>query len=253
MRSMKKMFLAAAAAAMMLASALTVCAADGTWQMDDNGWWYAFDGGGYAKDGWQEINGKQYCFNEQGYLYTDTVTPDGYFVDASGAWDGGEAFTAYELPIYLADNGFHYEDRTDTLNYGYYAANTAVKFYPSSVKDCGGYYEVTADVSRTWYDWTGVEYEAEALKREYLATTQVRISKNAAVRGYEFTISEMSSAYTVVAAPSGYYELAYLDITSADMLKSILTKYPEYDTYGGMEPLYDCNGYVIMLQMQLAG
>lgn len=75
--------------------------------------WYAFDSRGYVADGmiydggyggwfyvkadsgmkvgWQQIDGKWYYFNERsdgfkGMMYADTVTPDGYEVDGSGAW-----------------------------------------------------------------------------------------------------------------------------------------------------------------------
>ncbi len=80
-----------------------------------NGEWYAFDIGGYAKDGWfldagyqswfyidinngmktgwQLIEGKWYYFNPisdgtKGRMYSDCYTPDGWYVDKSGAWDG---------------------------------------------------------------------------------------------------------------------------------------------------------------------
>ncbi len=80
-----------------------------------NGEWYAFDIGGYAKDGWfldagyqswfyidinngmktgwQLIGGKWYYFNPisdgtKGRMYSDCYTPDGWYVDKDGAWNG---------------------------------------------------------------------------------------------------------------------------------------------------------------------
>jgi len=80
--------------------------------------WYAFDDGGvmltgwYRREesvyylnpvsdgtqgamltGWQFIDGNWYYFEpdpgkDQGHLYRDTVTPDGYTVDETGAWTG---------------------------------------------------------------------------------------------------------------------------------------------------------------------
>lgn len=41
---------------------------------------------------WQWIDGnndgiaESYYFNHEGYLYVDTITPDGYQVDKIGAW-----------------------------------------------------------------------------------------------------------------------------------------------------------------------
>lgn len=98
--------------------------ADGTWpaakwvQLDWNGQksWYYFNADGYMRTGWlvdggfkyflhnvsdgtmghmytgwQQIAGKWYYFNPtvggpQGSLLVNTVTPDGYTVDANGAW-----------------------------------------------------------------------------------------------------------------------------------------------------------------------
>lgn len=64
--------------------------ADGThpsncWELI-NGKWYYFDGEGYAMTGWQQINGIWYYLYEDGSMAAGTTTPDGYQVDASGAW-----------------------------------------------------------------------------------------------------------------------------------------------------------------------
>lgn len=57
----------------------------GEWKQDATGWWYQNDDGGYPVSTWQEIDGKQYYFNENGYLLTNTITPDGQQVDENGA------------------------------------------------------------------------------------------------------------------------------------------------------------------------
>jgi len=53
--------------------------------------WYYFDLSGRMLTGWQQINGKWYFLEpqkgqNQGHLFTDGITPDGYRVDANGAW-----------------------------------------------------------------------------------------------------------------------------------------------------------------------
>lgn len=80
-----------------------------------NGTWWAFDENGYAKTGWLRdedysgwfyvdpehgmqtgwvlINGVWYYFHpvsdgRQGLMYTERRTPDGYYVDENGVWDG---------------------------------------------------------------------------------------------------------------------------------------------------------------------
>jgi hypothetical protein len=57
----------------------------GEWKQDNTGWYYLNDDGSYPASAWQEIDGKQYYFNERGYSLTNTTTPDGKKVDSSGA------------------------------------------------------------------------------------------------------------------------------------------------------------------------
>lgn len=81
--------LTATALLSMLASS-TVFA--GQWKSDNNGWWYQNDDGSYPTNTWQWIDGngdgvsESYYFNENGYVLTNTVTPDNYTVNADGAW-----------------------------------------------------------------------------------------------------------------------------------------------------------------------
>lgn len=57
-----------------------------------NKWWYDFGNGDYFKSSWQWIDGNQdgiaecYCFDENGWMYENTITPDGYTVNGNGAW-----------------------------------------------------------------------------------------------------------------------------------------------------------------------
>lgn len=65
----------------------------GEWKKESNGrWWYQNEDGSYTVNGWQNINGTEYYFDAEGYMLSDTVTPDGYRVGLDGAWireDGG--------------------------------------------------------------------------------------------------------------------------------------------------------------------
>ena len=57
-----------------------------------NAWWFNFGNGDYFKSSWQWIDGNQdgiaecYCFDENGWMYENTITPDGYTVNENGAW-----------------------------------------------------------------------------------------------------------------------------------------------------------------------
>lgn len=59
----------------------------GQWQRNDQGYWYQNDDGSY-KTGWhQDIDGKWYYLDDQsGYMLTNTVTPDGYYLSETGEW-----------------------------------------------------------------------------------------------------------------------------------------------------------------------
>lgn len=50
-----------------------------------NGHWYYLDGSGAMAIGWQAINGKWYYFGGDGVMYANTRTPDGLYVDGTGA------------------------------------------------------------------------------------------------------------------------------------------------------------------------
>lgn len=59
------------------------------WVSDVNGWRYIQKNGYHAASTWlQDVDGKWYYFNIGAYMALDTTTPDGYYVDASGVWDG---------------------------------------------------------------------------------------------------------------------------------------------------------------------
>ncbi len=89
--------------------------ANGTWLRDHVGWWYRYSNGSYPINGWKEINNTWYCFDSVGYMRTGWIqasdgkyyycdqragstegamltnqrTPDGFWVDESGAWVQG--------------------------------------------------------------------------------------------------------------------------------------------------------------------
>ena len=56
-----------------------------SWYQKDNGWYYN-DDTGVPVVGWRQIDGKWYYLNSSGEMLRNTTTPDGYRVDANGAW-----------------------------------------------------------------------------------------------------------------------------------------------------------------------
>ncbi|MGI5855562.1 MAG: DUF4838 domain-containing protein [Candidatus Merdivicinus sp.] len=55
------------------------------WQQINGVWYYLKDWGGMAT-GWQQINDTWYYLKDWGGMAVGTITPDGYYVDATGAW-----------------------------------------------------------------------------------------------------------------------------------------------------------------------
>lgn len=91
MKKFGKALLVGATMALLMTS--TVFAAGG-WKKDHVGWWYATNDAGttWHANGWQWIDGNYdgkaecYYFDPSGYMAENCVTPDGYTVDANGAW-----------------------------------------------------------------------------------------------------------------------------------------------------------------------
>lgn len=67
-------------------TSMSITAFADQWKLDTTGWWYQKDNGSYLSNGWNWIDGKCYYFTPEGYCLINTTTPDGYTVDASGAW-----------------------------------------------------------------------------------------------------------------------------------------------------------------------
>ena len=55
------------------------------WVKDNGSWYYLKDSGSMAT-GWVKDNGKWYYLASSGNMLRNTYTPDGYYVDGSGAW-----------------------------------------------------------------------------------------------------------------------------------------------------------------------
>ena len=57
-----------------------------------NAWWYDLGNGQYYKSSWQWIDGNHdgiaecYCFDENGWMFENAITPDRFTVNENGAW-----------------------------------------------------------------------------------------------------------------------------------------------------------------------
>ena len=76
---------ATAAAKKAEAEAQKVQDTPGYWSMNE-GSWYFYNPDGSPRTGWIRYKEKHYCMDSNGRMYANTITPDGYFVDADGEW-----------------------------------------------------------------------------------------------------------------------------------------------------------------------
>ncbi len=109
---MKKWMTALMVAVMTAFFANTAYAAG--WVLNQTGWWFATkdDGSAWLSDGWYWLDGNEdgiaecYYFDAEGYMLANTLTPDGYTVDADGAWTEmgqKQARPASEVPSYIEE------------------------------------------------------------------------------------------------------------------------------------------------------
>ena len=85
MKNTKHMFMRVTSLALITSLSLSMTAlAD--WKQEGSAWKYQNSDGSFSTSSWQWINGKCYCFDSNGVMYANTTTPDGYTVNADGAW-----------------------------------------------------------------------------------------------------------------------------------------------------------------------
>lgn len=116
---MKKRYMMIAAA-MTLSMAVPVFAAG--WQQGAGGWWYATNDAGttWYSNEWQWIDGNGdgiaecYYFDGNGYILSNATTPDGFTVNADGAWVENGVVQVQSVTV-SADSGQVSADRIDAL------------------------------------------------------------------------------------------------------------------------------------------
>lgn len=90
-KEMTKKAITAACTAILIGM-MTITSFAGAWRSDSNGWWWQNDNGSWPMNTWQWLDGDNngvsecYYFDAHGYCLQDTKTPDGYYVNESGAW-----------------------------------------------------------------------------------------------------------------------------------------------------------------------
>lgn len=156
----KKLLVAAVAGLMTLVLSMPVFA--GEWKRDATGWWYQNDDGGYPNNGWTWVDGRCYYFTPEGYCLINTQTPDGYTVDASGAWavdgvvqtqDAGpngnvqaaaaEVTVQMDNMIFVVPDGFVQDtSQTGGVFLAHEGQQAAIAYVPKAMPELGEYQEM---------------------------------------------------------------------------------------------------------------
>ena len=107
------------------------------WEIGENGRYrYRKPDGTFVSNGWLNVDDELYYLDGEGYMLSDTITPDGFYVNASGA-------KQKYLPGWMQnERGWKY-----VLKNGYYAASTWVED-----QDGKWYYFDIGGYMRTDYD-----------------------------------------------------------------------------------------------------
>ena len=105
-------------------SALMTINVFANWTMDHTGYRWRYEDGSYASSTWLWLDGNEdgiaecYCFDANGYMLKSCTTPDGYTVDANGAWtvDGRIVTRSTEPLADIEDVGEASEAQTATAS-----------------------------------------------------------------------------------------------------------------------------------------
>ena len=133
---------------------------------DVSGWVWQQDGrykyrkpdGTFVNNGWLNVDDKLYYMDSDGYMLSDTITPDGYYVNTSGA-------KQQYMPGWMQnERGWKY-----VLRNGYYAASTWVqdtdgKWY---YFDIGGYMRTDYDTPDGFHVGPDGVWDGQAATGEY--------------------------------------------------------------------------------------
>ncbi len=145
-------------------------------------WWYDNGDGSYACNGWQWLDGdgdgaaQCYYFDSEGWLLTNTTTPDGYLVNEDGAWvaNGQVQTQAVSLP----QSGTSAQDQSGSVSRnGRYVAyaiqqirSSKIDSYNSDDTRVEYYLEEQADGTIKWNEiwWEKEEIEIpRGIEKEY--------------------------------------------------------------------------------------
>ena len=235
-KNFKKLLILTSTFTLMSASTLISHAG---WQLDHVGWWYQNADGTYPVNTWCWIDGNGdsiaecYYFDTVGYCLLNTVTPDGYIVDANGAWiengivqtqavaptiiqppvatqvqSADEAYVPAEVTLgmknalssansYLDILSFSYQALIEQLEYEKYSHEEAVY----AANNCGAnWYEQALDSAKSYLDIMSFSYPElveQLLYEKYTYDQAVYAVNNCGADWYEQAVKSASSYLSI--------------------------------------------------------
>ena len=220
--------------AAVVATALSATSFAGQWLLHGSNWYYQQDDGSNAKNQWVG----NYYLGSDGVMYTNSWTPDGYYVDASGKWDGRpSASTGYTQEPVNAIGQYIFnsplvEDMINTYEMTWSYGGTPVQIIQSNdtaFYDMGTYYEIpNCDVLGAYYD----EYGEHGYYT--LVTGPMYVRKNAMVYKYDYNTGATipMTAQQIVQQYGSLYEGGYISLCTI-----------------GCATSFDSNGYITELSV----
>lgn len=118
------------AATFVLAGLASATVYAGTWEQNTQGWWYNNGDGTWPASTWQWIDGNGdgnaecYYFDANGYCLMNRMAPDGYSVNADGAWTVNGTVQTKKVGITITNNTSTQQAKQSNVSY-----DTVVKAY----------------------------------------------------------------------------------------------------------------------------
>ena len=155
-----------------------------TWLQDpEDGRWYHFDMNGYMQTGWIQDGGKHYYLDiVTGAMWANTTTPDGYRLDASGAWIQGAGTAAQEKKAGWQED-----------NVGRWYQNSDGSYVKNRWKEINGsryYFDESGYAAVGFADINGEEY--------YFSSRGVLQTKNFTIDGEGYIVNSRGVILDVV-------------------------------------------------------
>lgn len=164
---MKKKFMTLALTAAMAAS-MGMTAFAGQWVQNTTGWWWQEDNGSYPVSQWKWLDGNKdgiyecYAFDANGYMYSNTTTPDGYTVNKDGAWTVGNSVQLKfqkDMQNDTSANNNSTSNSSDTSDKTVYTNEDMVGTFQINDEDREDYYELMQgagdSIAAIYYDTDG--------------------------------------------------------------------------------------------------